>query len=304
MERFERKSKKGFTKPNREYIAVLANLDYQEKRRLLEEYRYLPLFYALPQPLVYARKQDNFPRNPFIAATTPKWQKLYRTIGWQAEVADIWSLTIWPYLGNRGGISNYSIRDPFVLLAYSLPLWAALLAAVGISLDSLAMFPGDAEAQYLTEEQTDKLCKDMAKMFWHDPYTKAKPLLEIVQEHRCHEDFANRKSTVRIDFHRKYYHTRTKFKTIDIADTWEDAEYIPDTDQDIDNVIGSDWIHKFYGWLGNKKDIDICKLLYMGRTQQEIADRLGYKNHSGVNKRIKLIREILEVFIEWQKELE
>lgn len=282
----------------------MINLSYMLKRKALQGYEILPLFYVLPKPLIYVRKWDSFPRNPFTVITTPKWQKLCNTIGWRAEVADLWALTVWPSLGIRGGISNYSTNDPFIRLVYHTPLWAALLAALGVSLDSLAMMPDDAEIQYFSEKQTDFMCDGLAKLFWHDPTIKAKQILEIVQEHRAHDDFADRKSTVRIDFHRRYYHTRTKSTIISIDEAREETEYIPANDHDMYNVVANDWVEKFYGWLGNKKDIDICKLLYLGCTQEQIAERLGYKNHSGINKRIKLIREIFEVFVKWQQDLE
>ena len=304
MERFRRWAEEGFAATNGEYVVLINTNQLLERRAALRHYPYLPLFYSLPQPLVVARKMDKFPRNPFAAISNPKWRKLYHTVGWKAEVADLWALTIWPYLGIRGGISNYSYRDPFVILAFSLPLWTALLAAVGINLDSLAMCPDNGEIAYLTEEQTDKLCIDMAKMFWHDPYTRAQPILEIVKKHRAHEDFANRKTAVRIDFHRKYYHTRTKSELVPIDDVLEEAEYVPEDNIDIDNVVANDWVNKFYGWLGNKKDIDICKLLYIGCTQKETSERLGYKNHSGVNKRIAKIRKALEAYVKWQRDIE
>ena len=237
----------------------MVNLDYITKRQALDGFHFLPLFYALPQPL---------------------------------------------YLDIRGGISNYSYRDPFVILAYSLPLWASYLEVAGFSRDTLATFPDHAEARYMTEEQTDTLCKDMAKIFWHDPNIKAKQILEIVHEHRDHKDFSERKSNVRIDFHRKYYHTRTKSKLVKIDDVWKEATYVPDDDYDLENVVANNWVNKFYGWLGGEKDINICRLRCLGCTQQEIADRLGYKNHSGVNKRIKYIGDILEAYIEWQHDLE
>ena len=281
------------------------NLRYLQNRQLLQGFDLLPLFYVLPQPLVMARKMDKFPRSPFVAATTPRWRELYQTIGWKAEVADIWALTIWPYLDIRGGISNYSTNDPFIRLVYSPPLWVELLAYAGVSLEALAMFPDDGEAPYKSEQDTDILCKDMAKLFWNHPGLKAKQIMEIVQAHRDFADFSDRKSNVRIDFFRKYYHTRAEIRTVPLDDsTQEEAEYIPTDDNDFDNVVANDWIEKFYSWLGSKRDIEICKLLYLGCTQQQIADRLGYKNHSGVNKRIAYIRELLEVFVEWQQDLE
>jgi hypothetical protein len=191
-----------------------------------------------------------------------------------------------------------------VIFACALPLWASYLAVAGISSGSLAIFPNDAEATYLTEEQTDALCKDMAKLFWHDPTIKAKEIFDIVHEHRDHRDFSERKSKVRIDFHRKYYHTRAKRKLVRLDDVIEEVMYVPDDDRDLQNVIANDWVEKFYDWLGRKKDIDICRLRCLDATQQQIADRLGYKNHSGVNKRLKYIGDILEQFVKWQQELE
>ena len=41
----------------------------------------------------------------------------------------------------------------------------------------------------------------------------------------------------------------------------------------------------------SEEDGTILRMLLDGMTQKEIAEKLGYKNHSGVNKRIKKMRE-------------
>jgi hypothetical protein len=276
----------------------------EHKRQALRQFYFLPLFYMIPREHLAPRKLDGFPRNPFVAVSSPKWRRLYSTAGWQLEVAEIWAYMMWPHLELRGRLSHYTIDDPFVRLMYSLPMWAMLLALTGATTDLFATFPDDEPIRYLTAAEAEHNCKLCAKLFWQHPYLKARQAWEIIQEHRAHDDFSKRRTAVYIDFLRKYYHTRTQYKSVALQDADGEHEYIPDNSQDINNVIGNDWVEKFYGWLGNWKDIEICKLLFLGLTQKEIAARLGYKSHSGVNKRIAKIRDILSVFVEWQIDLE
>lgn len=277
---------------------------YEYKRQALRPFMFLPLFYMIPREHLAVRKLDKFPRNPFVAVSSPKWRRLYRSVGWQLEVAEIWAYMMWPYMEIRGRPSHYTTDDPFVRMMYSLPLWAWLLSLVGVTTDALASFPDDEPVRYLTEMEAEYNCKQNANLFWNHPYLKAKQVNKIVQEHRAHDDFSKRRTAVHIDFLRKYYHTRTKYKSVSLQDVDGEHEYIPDNSQDIENVIGNDWVEKFYGWLGNRKDIEICKLLFLGMTQKEIAKRLGYSNNSGVSKRVAQIRDILSAFVEWQIDLE
>jgi len=103
-----------------------------------------------------------------------------------------------------------------------------------------------------------------------------------------------------MDFHRKYYHTRasTKVEPI-INDYGEDGEeeaiyapYMPDEFAEIEFRI---WFEGFLERL-NEKDRQIIKLLEEGYTQEEIADMLGYANHSGISKRVKYIRKEYEKY--------
>ena len=274
------------------------------KRQALRPFLFLPLFYMIPREHLILRKLDGFPRNPFVAVSSPKWRRLYYSKGWQLEIAEIWAYMMWPHLELRGRLSHYTTDDPFVRVLYSLSLWAWLLSLTGVTTDMLASFPDDASVRYLSELESEYNCKQYAKIFWEHPYLKARQAWEIVQKHRAHDDFAKRRTAVHIDFLRKYYHTRTQYKSIALQDAGGEHEYIPDNSQDIANVIGNDWVEKFYDWLGNWKDIEICKLLFFGLTQDEIARHLGYANNSGVSKRIARIRDIISAFVEWQIDLE
>lgn len=273
-------------------------------RQALKPYYFLPLFYMIPKEHLAVRKLDKFPRNPLIAVSTPKWRRLYRTKGWQAEVAEVWAYMMWPHMGIRGMLSHYTINEPFVQMLYSLALWAWLFSLQGINTDLLASFPPDTALPYITVEQAENNCRLMAKSFWGHPYLKAKGCMEIVQHHRAHADFAKRRTSVHIDFLRKYYHTRTRYKQVALQDAGGAHEEIPDSDFAMEDIITSLWMEQFFRRLKNDKDVTICKLLYIGCTQAQIAARLGYANHSGINKRIAKIRRKLQEFLDLQAEWE
>ena len=99
------------------------------------------------------------------------------------------------------------------------------------------------------------------------------------------------------DFIRKWYHTRTKHAEFSL-DAWNEARWkqyetqgidILDTGQDMESaVITQADTERFLSNLA-EKDRQILQLRLEGRTLVEIAERLGYKNHSGVLKRIRKI---------------
>ena len=56
-------------------------------------------------------------------------------------------------------------------------------------------------------------------------------------------------------------------------------------------------IKAFYAFLGDETDVKIFKLTANGYTQKQIAERLGFKTHSAVGKRMKKIEEKRETFV-------
>lgn len=56
-------------------------------------------------------------------------------------------------------------------------------------------------------------------------------------------------------------------------------------------------IKEFYAFLGDETDVKIFKLNADGYTQKQIAERLGFKTHSAVGKRLKKIEEKRTAFL-------
>jgi DNA-binding NarL/FixJ family response regulator len=114
---------------------------------------------------------------------------------------------------------------------------------------------------------------------------------EVVKAHRAHEDYDTRRSNVKMDFHRQWYHSRAKVKVLDFIQVEEPGYYPYET---IDSRLD---VERFTGRL-DAKNQKIVKLLLAGYTQAEIAERLGFANHSGICKRIK---KIGAQFLEYMK---
>ena len=267
----------------------------EERRRLLKEFIYLPLFYMIPDEIAVKRNLHTFPRDPYIAATDTHWREFYQSKWFQVMVLDTWAWMMWQCLGIRGGIDNYSKNDPFVILTYSLPMWAWLLAEQGITTDLLAAYPAGAEVPFLSMEQAAHNCDQFAKLFWHHPTLKMREVFEVVKKHRDHRDYSGMYSHVKEDFHRKYYHTRTQIQVDPITDENDEVIYAPYYQNDFAEVELRMWFDGFLKRL-NEKDRKIVRLLEMGYKHDEIGKILGYSGHSGVTKRVKFIKKEFNKF--------
>lgn len=124
---------------------------------------------------------------------------------------------------------------------------------------------------------------------------KLLPCIQAVREMRCFEDYDNRNSNAKIDFYRRWYHTRSKISTVSLEQLTDneigDGLHSNLTSQYEDTVCSKIVVDKFYQRL-EPLDREILDLRINGYTYQEIAERTGYKTHSGVLKRINRITEL------------
>jgi hypothetical protein len=123
-------------------------------------------------------------------------------------------------------------------------------------------------------------------------------VIEVANEFRCFEDFDIRYSSRKVDFYRKWYHSRTKVGTMLSLDTLieddEDGAFdVEDKSAEYEHkVVGKDYYQRFKEKLSDK-DMQILELRMQGLTYKEIAKKLDYKNHSGVIKRIRAMENML-----------
>jgi hypothetical protein len=240
------------------------------------------MFYLLPEEIVARTELTGFPRDPYKALDDPKWQEVYQSDYFQLVLTDTWAWLVWEHLGIRGGMEQYSGYDPFWRLAHAYTLWIKVFRAMGLTAERyFNLNPGDTMG-YLPYEQVVDMTRQMVDVYINRSNSKFKLIREAIQEHRCHEDYDKRRSNVKMDFHRGWYHFRAQVKVLDFAQV-EEPSYSPY--ENLDSRLDVERFTKRQ----DGKNRRIIKLLLEGYTQAEIAQELGFANHSGVCKRIKKI---------------
>lgn len=124
----------------------------------------------------------------------------------------------------------------------------------------------------------------------------------VSQKVQQHEDFTGKRSPDKINFYNKWTHANTKLGApllfCEICEKDENGEIICDETNGIEgaknffaNNPDADAMYKllkedFFSTL-SETDREILNLYEKGFSQKEIAQRLGYKTHSAVSKRMK-----------------
>ena len=219
-------------------------------------------------------------------------------------IMDGFAHIVWPYLGVSGYMENYSGYDPVYIIAHSPAFWVQTLQDEGIipKVEDL-MRSGQGEIMGLLPEAEVSACFEQIFPLAMDRY-RLFDVIEAVKEMRCPEDYDFRRSHARTDFIRKWYHTRTKHAEFSL-DAWNEKRWrqyetqgidIPDTCQDMEGAdITQADEERFLAELP-EKDRQILQMRLEGYTLEKIAERLGYKNHSGVLKRIRKIGETYQQY--------
>ena len=219
-------------------------------------------------------------------------------------IMDGFAHLVWPYLGVSGYMENYSGYDPVYIIAHSPAFWVQTLQDEGIipKVEDLMRY-GQGEIMGLLPEAEVSACFEQIFPVAMDRY-RLFDVIEAVKETRCPEDYEFRRSHARTDFIRKWYHTRTKHAEFSL-DAWNEKRWqqyetqgidIPDTCQDMEGAaITQADAERFLAELP-EKDRQILQMRLEGYTLEKIAERLGYKNHSGVLKRIRKIGEAYQQY--------
>ena len=266
--------------------------------------RYLPLVYMLPHDLlIRCPTLRKLPRSMGALNASPEWGEVIQSDAFLNEVMDAVASLAFPHFGFGGWKEHYTGLCPVWRLSYSLPLWAKGVERVrGWGLQSLFRLPPDFEMPFFDPEDVKAVMGQVVRQTIEEQGWG--PMLEAVREMPCDEDFEPWDTNVRKDFLRKWYHTRSKrVQTVSLEACMEDEESgihsLPDPAGDFTGQVeGEDFCQRFKATL-SEKDVAIMELRVERYGYKEIADKLGYKNHSGVIKRMEAIKKR---FIQYENE--
>lgn len=265
--------------------------------------RYLPLVYLIPEDQIVRYPTLNaLPRCLSEIAASEPMMDLLDSDAFLKDIMDATAALAFPHFGFGGWKEHYTGYCPVWRLSYALPLWASLIdQECGWGLQLLfRMKPGTQiplpDADQVRELFAHVVKRAITEQGWQ-------PILDIVREMPCDEDFEKWDTNARKDFLRRWYHTRSKkVQTVSLEGMLENSDddspifHIPDPSQNVEEyVIAKDFVERFLKTLP-LKDRQIVELRQDGFTYEEIADKLGYKNHSGVIKRVDAVKKKLQKY--------
>ena len=258
--------------------------------------RYLPLVYMLPHDLlIRCPTLRKLPRSMGALNSSPEWGGVIQSKQFLNEVMDAVASLAFPHFGFGGWKEHYTGYSPVWRLSQALPLWAEGVGRErGWDVQSLFRLPPDFEIPFFDPEDVKAVMGQVVRQTIEEQGWG--PMLEAVREMPCDEDFEPWDTNVRKDFLRKWYHTRSKrVQTVSLEACMEDEDSgihsLPDPAGDFTGQVeGEDFCQRFKATL-SEKDMAILELRVEGYGYKEIADKLGYKNHSGVIKRMETIKK-------------
>lgn len=271
-------------------------------------YEYSPLFHLLSRstaerfglPLLQAGLWPYIARGADVDRYLPK--------DFEQKLGRAWASTVWRHLMPASPVSAFSKDDPIRLLAHNLDFWLPPVTEVvqeilrgfpvvnnGITETAAPLSDGSVlEGALIANPRvgSDLWCgeADAAEaVAWTvdqaDADGRLRGILDAVRSNRVEDDFSGRWSFAREDFERKLYRKRSKVKVrfVELPDN------IPV--QGPETEVEGAMVYSDFLALLDTRDRQVVVLLTSGTTKlTDVADILGYSNHSAVSKRLKRIR--------------
>ena len=266
---------------------------------------FIPMYYFIPRRILAAcgAELNALPRNPQKILHSKAACDLIESDLFRLLIVDAVAYMVWSYMGFSEYMEIYSGDDPAWRLAHCPEIWVKELTGQGI-LPTPESFLKNANEEfgYVSEDEIDSVLRFIVPQAM-ERYHMGE-VLKVAQEYRCFEDFDFRKSNQKTDFIRQWYHTRTRHPQISLeayqetyAENHDRQEWdLPDSSQDVqETVVSQATVEQFKTTL-SEKDMAILEMRMQGYTLEEIAEKLGYQNHSGVLKRIRKIGLAYEAF--------
>lgn len=269
---------------------------------------YLPAYYLIPKELLENNCKEilKIPRIPIKALSTYESIELIESDFFLEVIIDMYAYMVWNCLYPQVYLEIYSGYDPIWKLVHQAPIWIKLLIDERIifTVEQLCKWSNsnrEIEMDFVSlEEATLIMNYIVAKYIVQN---NLREIIKVIEENRCEEDFDFRNSRQKTDFLRKWYHTRTNHPSISLEEWQENykerhngIEYEIADDVNVENdVVDQIIVDEFLSTLSDK-DRRILELRIDGTSYERIAELLGYKNHSGVIKRIQKIGVLFQKY--------
>ena len=254
--------------------------------------RFLPLVYVLPWEIISKYPVlVKLPRVPHFIFSSKEQLRIILDDEFLKEIMDAVSDLAFPHFGFRGWKDHHTGYCPVWIFSYLLPIWEKeVKKEIGLDLQYLFYHAKGPPFAYPPADEVYALFERIVKRVIAEQNWQ--PILDVVKELPCHEDFEPTRSDVRTDFIREWYHTRSKkVQQISLEQAFDNEDdgplfFIPDAATHVEeHVISKVFLESFLETL-SEKDRRLLELRRRGYTWAEIAQRLGYASHSGVLKRI------------------
>lgn len=273
----------------------------------LKNGEYLPAYYYIPHEVLEkcGSELNSIPRYPHLAIRDWEAISIIESDLFLNLIIDAYAFMVWPYMGLGAKREIYSGYEPSWILAHSPGYWvetlteSKIIPPVGTFLNNIS--PTEYFG-YVPIEEISETLQWLVPLAMEKHHMNA--TIEAAKEFRCFEDFDFRHSRQKTDFYRRWYHTRTAHPQVSL-ESWQEyykeshdgQEWdVPDDSVDVElSSVAEVQVKQFMATLPDK-DKQILKLRTEGLTLEEIANELGYQNHSGVLKRIRKIGQLYEKF--------
>lgn len=276
-----------------------------------DDMSWLTLFYSLPKELVEKYPPAmQIPRCPYEVLREGVCAGIVKGEMMKMLVWDSYSWVAWQFFkvkdrkGNYreipGSRSHYAGYFPLWRLSYAIiPYIRMKFEQYGLGFQNLYNIPKGVEIPWLTYHQFGNLVGNLTDMIIEEQNWQ--PTIDAAWEMRTPEDYDDKFSTVKNDFMRKWHHNRSA-KPISLEEMMEDEDGdifgVADPAGDFEQTVLSEMqIASFAEENLTDTDREILQLRMQGHTEQEIADKVGYKTASAVHKRIANIANAYEDFV-------
>lgn len=274
--------------------------------RIYENSEYIPAYLMLPVEIVAMAPKHIMllPRTARELLTDPQAIRVVEDKSFRKFIMQAYGALVWTHMGLKDDSACYCPDDPAYRLAFNPGFWVQALEEYAGMVDPQTwaeQAEPDTPFAFVSLDFLDLALSYIVPDVMENHNMQA--AIDTAREYRCFEDFSRRRTRRKEDFFRKWYHTRSKHAPLSLEQLQEDHKEatgrdleFEDTTVHIDaDVTGKIQVEQFMATL-EEKDRQILQLRMEGLTLEEIAERLGYQNHSGVLKRIRKIGRAYERF--------